>query len=1012
VLWVLAVVFPRIYSNESPLRFYSFAQHFPLGSSDHDQDIVTGNEYTSFDTDHQVNSSPSALYEGNGGAIKCSTRSNSKLADCPEGIGDFAVGQGIEIPIAGVAPAFAPWGLAKITGYSRAANVATYSYVFTGPTLGAGQTITVDGLSDPSFNGHFTVATNDGNLAHFSVLNHGPDVIAHPGSGTATLTSAQLTVSPQGVLNGSASYSYKVALRGYHGELSVASAAGTTTTGAGKLGVNAAEIISCSRKSGVATCTTSAEHNFQSGISTDVEGSSNKGYNGSHVISSTPTSKTFTFLQIGVADDASSSTGGSAKVVAKNVVRWNMQQYLTLQSIVYRSKNDGAYSVVGIVEGMDGSFVDWGLAPPLKPAYIPDTPPSKTTNGILAGVITGINGKTLTLSTAATATVKNQIAQHDNAPVVLAACAAMPASTGGVIRIPALDPPATIPFNSPLDFYHECKAAQPVLEIASAIVLNEPIIPKRSGLVVRAAPGSSQSGLQFVSRFTSQIYGNAYPFFYVVPGTFGPFTIENIAMKCLNPYQSCVVQDQDAGGGGVVDVTYDNDYFIGNGGSMPFILRSGGFNHWFDRGAFVVNTGGWGVPEALQITVPNSLGINPTLVGFPYVIKFDKTFWVGHGIDYNDFGLSTASGAGRMTFNEPLIESSFTPWLSLNLSGQSVLFGTTINNLNWADYRSGPTTPIIEATNASRIAGLILNYSACGSSLQPLLAGMITGGVQILQGATQGCSVLGTTNAIITNLGGTGNTYSQYQGTNLEFTSEGQTYYAMDAPTAPASLIQSPGGAVPSGENCYRITAFDINGGKTVLGPSSCIKTTPGNGTVTINRPSLPKNAVGWAVYWDQQSRQVSFFQLSCGPIPERIAAYKHNVNYTCALNAPSVTTAAKASVGSMGISGYNIVGSIYSTTTNCTSTSNPAPCANAPAGAVAIAPGATSVVVNTTAVTVHSRIQLTFDSSLSGELGVSCMRIYTAPMVSERKEGIGFTISVVAAPNEAPACYSYNILN
>ncbi len=133
------------------------------------------------------------------------------------------------------------------------------------------------------------------------------------------------------------------------------------------------------------------------------------------------------------------------------------------------------------------------------------------------------------------------------------------------------------------------------------------------------------------------------------------------------------MEDQDAGGGGGRGHEYDNDYFIGNGGSMPFILRSGGFNHWFDRGAFVIDTGGWGVPEALQITVPNSLGINPTLVGFPYIVKFDKTFWVGHGIDYNDFGLVTTGVAGRMMFSEPLIESSYTPWLRSEFDGAELV---------------------------------------------------------------------------------------------------------------------------------------------------------------------------------------------------------------------------------------------------------------------------------------------------------------------------------------------------
>jgi len=87
---------------------------------------------------------------------------------------------------------------------------------------------------------------------------------------------------------------------------------------------------------------------------------------------------------------------------------------------------------------MDGSFVDQGFGPPTLPAYIPSTPPRAPTNGILAATITGIGGKTLTLSVAATATVTAQIAKHDNTPIVFAACAAMPANTGGTDRAEVL----------------------------------------------------------------------------------------------------------------------------------------------------------------------------------------------------------------------------------------------------------------------------------------------------------------------------------------------------------------------------------------------------------------------------------------------------------------------------------------------------------------------------------------------------------------------------------------------
>jgi hypothetical protein len=55
------------------------------------------------------------LYTGTGGSITCSTTASSISVSCPGGVGDFAVGQEIEIPLAGVPSRFAAWGVTTIT---------------------------------------------------------------------------------------------------------------------------------------------------------------------------------------------------------------------------------------------------------------------------------------------------------------------------------------------------------------------------------------------------------------------------------------------------------------------------------------------------------------------------------------------------------------------------------------------------------------------------------------------------------------------------------------------------------------------------------------------------------------------------------------------------------------------------------------------------------------------------------------------------------------------------------
>ena len=109
--------------------------------------------------------------------------------------------------------------------------------------------------------------------------------------------------------------------------------------------------------------------------------------------------------------------------------------------------------------------------------------------------------------------------------------------------------------------------------------------------------------------------------------------------------------------------------------------------------------------------------------------------------------------------------------------------------------------------------------------------------------------------------------------------------------------------------------------------------------------------------------------------------------------------------------SAHGIFGA-FSTLTNCTSSTSPAVCATAPEGAAVIATGETSVVVNTTAVTANSNISLTFDSSLSSRLGVSCNKIFSQPYVTARIAGTSFSVTVGSAPSSNPLCFTYRIGN
>lgn len=103
---------------------------------------------------------------------------------------------------------------------------------------------------------------------------------------------------------------------------------------------------------------------------------------------------------------------------------------------------------------------------------------------------------------------------------------------------------------------------------------------------------------------------------------------------------------------------------------------------------------------------------------------------------------------------------------------------------------------------------------------------------------------------------------------------------------------------------------------------------------------------------------------------------------------------------------------SLYGTMTNCASSASPAVCAAAPAGRFVIAAGTASVVIQTTAVTANSEIQITEDQSLGTALGVTCNVGIAQAVVTARTPGTSFTVSLSSGLTVNPWCGVYEILN
>ena len=101
---------------------------------------------------------------------------------------------------------------------------------------------------------------------------------------------------------------------------------------------------------------------------------------------------------------------------------------------------------------------------------------------------------------------------------------------------------------------------------------------------------------------------------------------------------------------------------------------------------------------------------------------------------------------------------------------------------------------------------------------------------------------------------------------------------------------------------------------------------------------------------------------------------------------------------------------------TNCSASASPAVCAAAPNGAVAVPAGTNStLVVDTSAVTANSEIQLQSDETLTAGAATCNTTLVTVALpvvVTARSPGTSFTITVVGTSSVNPVCVAYRIIN
>ena len=757
----------------------------------------------------------------------------------------------------------------------------------------------------PSTTGGIAGGTAALTLAAAQDFANGQGIVIYGAGPAATPTTPSgLVVTPQGILNGTTTWNYKVILEDYAGGLTAASAAGTTVVGAATLGVNSVPMTSCARVSGIVTCTTPANHNLQAGVQINIARgvTNNSAFEGAFTLASTPTATTFTFTQYGVANDT--ATGGSVQVVAKNLVRWRMQPYVNLRSWVYRSLGAGAYSLVGVMQGMDSSFVDWGLAAvPQAPTYVPATPPVGAAPQWLSTTIVSGGGTTaLTLANAATTTVAGATTLHDNTPNILAACAAIGASGSGTILIPyTVGKGFTI--NSTLNMKQGNCSPGITLLLGSPLGLNQTLIPGNSQNFI-GLPSAGANVVPFGLGATTLIGGFAYPQVMLIPGTSNSCTFKDLQFQQFRAYQSGIWHDQDPTGNNSTNFLFDNvssQNGAGNGG-MPYKL-AGGFGFYYRHGFFGNGAQAWGLPESFIDMADQGLDggglplANQQLAG---IMEMDAVSFAGGGI-LIDGGVATGFnivGNFKIDFMEQ--ESRWSPAIRIAGGSVTLVGGVELNNIEDADILGGFATPMFDI-GTNKVVGLTARHSTCSTGFTPIFQGAGTG-IEIINNNAGGCSIIGVPNyTMMTTVGET------FSNTALQLAGTGSVFYPAASPAAPTAVV-SAGGAVPTSTTAYAISGVDIDGNETLLSPNVIVVVTGGNQTVTVTPPTLPTGTIGYFAYRGVPGNLVrAAIPGSCvSPIPPG-TNFVDTFGFVCGSSPPAAANAGLARISSAGLTGQAI---------------------------------------------------------------------------------------------------------
>ncbi len=748
------------------------------------------------------------------------------------------------------------------------------------------------------------------------VLGAGPTpTIATPTSVTAAAAGA----------TGSTTYYYCVVDEDYLNGRTACSAAGSVANAVATLGIQTNTISSCNRASGVVTCTTSAAHNFINGSQIEIQNGSTgqSGFEGAFTLTSASGS-TFTYNQYGVADTSGTVTSGNARVVGMVAVKWQAEtQYTVLKHLVYRCTggscalpaNAANYNLVGVATGQDSYFLDRGYG--FSAAYLDNgdasqTAPTSTSNGWLATTITAGGGTTsLTLAASATNAVSGAVVKHDNAPIIKAACAAIPANTGAPILFAPATPGAgaynyapfssffTFSYGLPVPITANCPGGTEI-DFQSELWLNAPIQLGHNITMRGGAGGELSAGSGYFEAPLTLVTGYAYPMIYINGQASTNDFMANFKITCTGPYQTCVYEDQASNGDGPTDFRYDDVYLVNaNGYSNAYVAKSG-FGRFWTRGIWQTSANDFSSPTAALFTT--NCGTGQSIPQFPAIGYTNYTSIYG-GLLVDGCGVVNQT-FNHWTFTELLVENAYIPAIRINNPPYGAV-NINIYNFSYADILGGYATPAIDLTNSPSNANILVTNAACATGYQPLFEVGTSTNYQGLQVYGAPCSYLGANNGTVSYNNAS---FTDQLNWSTRLQNASHVAYQMGIPAAPQSCVVSAGGAVAVGAHTFQFTAVDADGNETTVGPSISATTTTGNQTVTCTAPSsFPAGAVGMNLYQDSGMINPNGAGCSTPQVTAPGGTVVDNYAYHCSGNTPYQNQAGATLVSSGGLSTYKL---------------------------------------------------------------------------------------------------------